>query len=1025
MSLTLDMNKICPIIIFLMTPLYNGFSNTLNVTLSSSQPDALTSIQITADVGLSGGGVLSGANSVRFNIWRDFNANGNIDSGEPLLASYDVPNNGDYKIGGVRNDNRPWDLNSSSSAVQAEVGRGISNLINIWAGDFVVTAAKTSSPTSQVRASFKLSLPTKNQRIRGTIRDSTGAVVPRNAIVVFERLDSSKVCIVNTDASGAYDAPLDAGEYQVEVHSAMGNVYEDYPKTTSKTITLGANATVSYNATLTKIAAPKTITGVALDSLGNPLRGNLIEANNSMTRRRYLTFSGQDGKFSMPIDGGTWELEADLGLSGKGLVGYNRELIPPSATINNLTAAVGAARPVLATPANAMIKFLLQASDKRSMDGLGISFDNSPLKADFVISGGSVCIASVAGAYALDIDWSKEGFINPSNAEIELQSGATPILGPFTIDVADLRVRARLFSPGGTPIPGVRFYANTTPALGFKKVAEAKTREDGVLQINLGSGEDFLLNQRCDSDDSAPTHIFFGTWLTNGLKGSINLGDFRGIPLTHKVRVVPVDGKNGATLTGSRLTRALSPGLWISANMYNLDYGVLWGSRQISARGGPDDIRKNDTNRLSLIKSVLSEDKIQNFFHTNTAANVYIFTWPKALGVPTGTPSQLSRAEFDQRYNKWAENPDGNIIQQSIPPGVSRTFYEFPVAVVQSHPIFGSGGDLTWGFNYDGETATKNLVICSWNSVLQGDLAAKSSNGFVNWKMPIRDSSYSNSIHVTYVDDMGKPLGGKWIGYSMDEWNDVDLNHDYPRALNYSAGSATGINGEVVFPAYNNGREWEIIDYSANPLAVAYVTAKPGTNRLILRRTSNAPTRQGTVISSAGRSPGGVITLTGSALEVVGGGYGFSLCQTNREYGLYLRAVGRSYAASATGYSSVQLGIPSCVPAGTYRIKMNPRQWSMNTNIFTTNFVVTGSGGNAVAKTGGNIFITGKFFSIGASIGFKKVGDSWYSYTVGDKVVVSDDGTTLKVPVPSLSSGEYQVYYLMGDFAGFLGNVSL
>lgn len=220
------MKKFNLALLSLWIPLSYGFSQALSISISSTAPDILTSIRVSAPLT----GVLTGATVVRFNVWRDFNANGIVDRGEPLLASYDVPNNGDYKIGGVRNDNRPWDLDSSPSTVQAELGRGIYNLINMWVGDFVVTAANTSSPASQVRASFKLSLPAKKQRIIGTVRDNTGAVVPRNAIVVFERLDSSKVCIVNTDSSGAYDAPLDPGDYQVEVHTAMGNAYEDYPK---------------------------------------------------------------------------------------------------------------------------------------------------------------------------------------------------------------------------------------------------------------------------------------------------------------------------------------------------------------------------------------------------------------------------------------------------------------------------------------------------------------------------------------------------------------------------------------------------------------------------------------------------------------------------------------------------------------------------------------------------------------------------------------------------------------------------
>jgi len=1003
-------------------PLFAGLIAQANAQLSISisptnaPPDPLTSIKASASLT----GSLAGATAVRFNVWRDFNANGNVDSGEPLLASYDVPNNSDYKIGGVRNDNRPWDLNPSASVVQAEIGRGIFNLINIWAGDFVVTAAKTTTPTSQVRARFKLSLPAKNQRIRGTVRDSAGAVVPRNAIVVFERLDSSKISIVNTDTAGAYDAPLDPGDYQVEVHAAMGNVYEDYPKTTSKTIRLATNAIVTNHATLRKITAPKTITGVALDSAGNAVRGILIEANNNATQRRYLAFTGQNGEFSMPVDGGIWELEAKLGLSALGLVGYDDALTQRSAIINNTASAVSSARPVVATPANAMLKFLLRASDNRSMDGLGLSFAISSLDADFRISGGSVCIASVAGAYTLDIDWGDEGFINPDSTDIELKAGPTPVLGPFTIDVADLRIRGRFLTSQGTPIPSVRFYAKTT---NDQTIAEARIRGDGTLRLNVESGQALFLTQRCGTEDPVPTHVFFGPWLTNGLRGDVNLGDIRGIPLAHKVRATPVDGKTGAALTGNRLSRALAPGLWISAHLYGMDFGVLWGSRQISSRGGPDDIRLNDTNRLNLIKSVLSEQNIQNFFNSNPSATNFVFTWPASLRVPTNTPTRLGRTEFENRYNSWASDPYGSALQQSIPAGGSRSFYEFPVAVLTNHPLLETwSGGFDWGFNYDGSTAVKNLVICSWNSLYPASLASKLTNGVINWKMPVRDVSYSNAIHVTYVDASNKPIGGKWIGYSTVEWNDVNLNQDYQSSMNYSGGTSTGIDGKILFPAYNNTREWQIVDWETSPLAVAYVTAKPGTNQVILRRTTNAPTRQGTAISATGRSPGGIITLTGPAMEVVGGDDGFALCATNNDYGFHLRVVGRTYAVNATGSSSVQLGIPSAVPAGTYRIKMNPRHWSMNTNIFTANFPVAGSGANVISKSGSNIRITGKHFSKGADIIFRRSGLYQAS---GSNPNISDDGTTINFPIPTLAKGTYQIFYSQGGVEALLGNLSL
>lgn len=108
--------------------------------------------------------MLAGASVVHFGVYRDFDANGVIDAGEPLLAMYDVPNNGDYKIGGVRNNNRPWDLNSTAGVVLAELGNGMFNLVSMWAVYFIVTAAKTTTPVSRVQAHFPLTLPAKNQR---------------------------------------------------------------------------------------------------------------------------------------------------------------------------------------------------------------------------------------------------------------------------------------------------------------------------------------------------------------------------------------------------------------------------------------------------------------------------------------------------------------------------------------------------------------------------------------------------------------------------------------------------------------------------------------------------------------------------------------------------------------------------------------------------------------------------------------------------------------------------------------------
>lgn len=995
----------------------NAQQLSISISPTNAPPDPLTSIKASASLT----GSLAGATAVRFNVWRDFNANGNVDSGEPLLASYDVPNNSDYKIGGVRNDNRPWDLDPSPSVVQAEVGRGIFNLVNIWAGDFVVTAAKTTTPTSQVRARFKLSLPAKNQRIRGTVRDSTGAVVPRNAIVVFETLNSLKTFIVSTDSSGNYDAPLDPGDYQVGIYSAMGNVYNDHPATNSSILSLKSGQTLTRNLNLLKISIPKNISGVALDTSNNPLRGLLLEANNNTSQRQYLTFTGQNGEFLLPVDGGIWELRTVFGLSAKGLVGFDDELMKPSATITNTSGPVSNPRPILATAADAMMKLSFRAPDNRSMEGLSLSFYGSDLDAEFRLNNtNSVCLASKAGFYTLDLDWSEEGFINPERPEIELKIGPTPLAGPFTIDLADLYVRARFLSPLGAPVPNQEISAENE---NYSIVAESRTFADGNFFLNLGSGENLYLTQGIGHDDPPPTHIFLGAWLTNGLKGNVNLGDFRGIPLDHKVRIVPVDGRTGLALSGNRLSRSLAPGMWIEANLGSLDFGILWGCRQISSRGGPDDIRHNNINRLNLIKTVLSERKIQDFFNTNSAAH-YTFRWPSSLNVPSNTPTRIARTEFNElfNYSNWASHPRGNLITQSLPAGVSRSFYEFPVALATNHPLLSSG--LSWGFNYSGGSSLKNLVICDWNSLYPSNMISKITNGVLVWKMPVRDVSYSNAIHVTYVDASNRPIGGKWVSYSIDEWNDVNPNTEYQGMMNYSSGSSTGLDGSIVLPAYDNGREWCVLDWGTYPYAINYVRAKPGTNRVVLRRTTNIPSQASTSVSPSGRGPGQVLVLTGSALETVGGLDGFSICTTNNESGWDLRVVGRTYATNATGASTVQLGLSSALTNGTYRIKMNPRFWSANTNVFTTNFVISGTSQNVVTRSNGTIRIIGKYFGKDAGVELKQGGAwKWSDY----QPFVSDDGTTISFPAPNppLPPGSYQIYYNEGGFQGLLGNLSL
>lgn len=91
-------------------------------------------------------------------------------------------------------------------------------------------------------------------------------------------------------------------------------------------------------------------------------------------------------------------------------------------------------------------------------------------------------------------------------------------------------------------------------------------------------------------------------------------------------------------------------------------------------------------------------------------------------------------------------------------------------------------------------------------------------------------------------------------------------------------------------------------------------------------------------------------------------------------------------------------------------------------SLFTTNLTVAGNGANTVQKSGSNIRITGKHFSKGAYIIFKRSGMFQASESNPN---ISDDGTTINLPIPTLATGTYQIFYSQGGVDALLGNLSL
>jgi len=871
--------------------------------------------------------------AVRLGIYGDSNENGRVDAGEPLVLCYDVPNGGDFKVGSssVRNPNRPWDLDGvSDTQVLAELAEGRQAFWGELVGKFVV---RVSDPTQSgafrpVQTPLTLDLPGKPQRIGGKLTNSLGEPLA-GSVAMVQHLDSSLQYVVFTRTNGTWAAPLDPGDYNVEYHVLSAGNYEA-PTAGQSTFTLGTNQVLTIDGRAQKVASLRSLSGRALDAQGNPLRGVLLSARQGRNQEA-LAFTDENGNFTFSLDPGIWTLKASaMWMSGLGLTAYGSNRAPSfdlrAENQNGVTA-------VLATPVTSMVTGTLAASDGRSLKGFSVTIKSGEVESDFRIgASGRFSFTSLTGTQKVYLnldDASRFGVIPPST-DLSLDfpvSGSTEV-GAKTLDSGNLKLTARFIDLTGQPVEGMTVVVNRWGQSSGNAVAEIKTRGGGLCSAWVKANENYTLTQY-GPIERTPSHVFLPIPLPSRGPGSVNLGDVVCYPLDDFLEVTPVRGQDGTALSGDLLARALTPNLWVTAELYE-DRGVLWGVRELVKSGRPDALRGNDTNTLAQIRQVCRRELIEGFFNSNSSAATF------TTQLPGGVNASLSRTDWINNVYRWSTTNEvfnlPNAIGMSIPS--QNGVYRIPVTRrMTNHPASDfPGSGLQFGFSYDGGQAVRSRILGQWNVWNDTDRSLRANYS-------IRELDSNRVIRVQYVTSGGVPVPYRWLGYGIFERGDPSPQGWYSGyGVEYSGGAETDSQGFVNFPAYESATEWKVIDWSQTPQPEVGIRVSGPTNQLTLRQYSS---RTITGLGTNTVAPGGTLRVNGSNLEQVGPSWservaivhlGDNADNPSSHY-IPLVIVNRSQ-------NTLDVGIPGYLPNGQYKIRID--QDPFGPKLYSSTFTVSG-----------------------------------------------------------------------------------
>jgi len=336
---------------------------------------------------------LASGEQVSVQKYFDFNGNGMMDPGEPMVDAFKIKDGGANVIGGVTNINVPFDSNSGTGAITTTLDFAPPRVLANTVGQYVIRVSSPSNNFSPVTAPFTVTNAALAQSLSGIIYSNGVTPLPNAVVVALEPSGSgngngSYAAAAMTDSAGRYQLNLPPGSYAI-MPVAPG-YYTD--QSLAPLAVLGSGMAVTNDLYLTNGAV--TVSGSVYDATNLTALGGVM-VNLDSDNYFAAAFTDTNGSYSAVVAPGPWKVkvESDQIARRAYVVSQNRIQVD---TTTGSVANVNLALP------KATAMFFGRIADTNSAPFPNIRFSASDEAGQFEASGfsagsGKYCVAVLGG----------------------------------------------------------------------------------------------------------------------------------------------------------------------------------------------------------------------------------------------------------------------------------------------------------------------------------------------------------------------------------------------------------------------------------------------------------------------------------------------------------------------------------------------------------------------------------------------------------------------------------------------------
>ena len=309
----------------LVSPLNNSRAVTLTVTPSATS-NTYTGVITLAVAGLTNG------QPVTVQTYLDLNGNGVVDTGEPLLDTFDITDGGASIIRGITNISVPFDRNSATGAITASLSFA-PPFENVVASKIYRVAGRPPGAFTPVTAVLQVTNATTGQSVSGIIYSNGVAPLPNAVVVALTATNQNYVAAAVADGAGHYSLALKAGSYVLL--PTLPGYYTDQNLLPQVTLPSGGSATNSLFLTNGTVA----LSGQVYDAgTSNALGGVFLQFQSGSLFE--VAFTDTNGSYTAYASSNNWKIKVNTErLAQRSYVALQGNTLTLNATLGNVTNA--------------------------------------------------------------------------------------------------------------------------------------------------------------------------------------------------------------------------------------------------------------------------------------------------------------------------------------------------------------------------------------------------------------------------------------------------------------------------------------------------------------------------------------------------------------------------------------------------------------------------------------------------------------------------------------------------------------